>query len=241
MLPRLPRLPAYTPILLHQNPIVDDITIAPPNRRRRSSQRRCIIIRRITPRNTAFGTRFLYSADLTLFIICKSSPREAFSSIHFVFVNLHEIIFVAVRGDGTESTPRPAIVDFRSTTPTSIRTINLRPRFTAILAAVLAIFVVRRCSNRRFREQFFADLELEGADCGGAGDHYANVGFDGGPVADGEVVPGYVVGVGELDEVFEAEDADDCDAVGVVSVDARGSREEGAKERAKLTSHHRGT
>jgi hypothetical protein len=39
------------------------------------------------------------------------------------------------------------------------------------------------------------------------------VGFDGGPVADGEVVPGHVVGVGELDEVFEAEDTDDCDAV----------------------------
>jgi hypothetical protein len=197
MLPRLPRLPAYTPILLHQNPIVDDITIAPPNRRRRSSQRRCIIIRRISPRNTAFGTRFLYSADAILFIICKSASCETLRAVHLVFVNLHEIIFVAVRGDGTESTPRPLTAN-----PTPIRTIDFAARFTAILAAVLRIFVVRRCSNRRFREQFFADLELEGADCGGAGDHYANVGFDGGPVADGEVVPGYVVGVGELDEVF---------------------------------------
>jgi hypothetical protein len=43
------------------------------------------------------------------------------------------------------------------------------------------------------------------------------VGFDGGPVADGEVVPCDVVGVGELDEVFEAQHADDGDAAICVS------------------------
>lgn len=63
-----------------------------------------------------------------------------------------------------------------------------------------------------FRPEFFADLELEGADCRSAGDHDAHVGFDGRPVADGKIIPGYVVGVGELDEVFEAEDTDDGDA-----------------------------
>lgn len=64
-----------------------------------------------------------------------------------------------------------------------------------------------------FWPELFADLELEGADCGCAGDHDAHVGFDGGPVADWQVIPGYIVGVSKLDEVFEAEDADNCDTV----------------------------
>jgi hypothetical protein len=40
------------------------------------------------------------------------------------------------------------------------------------------------------------------------------VGFDCGPVAYGQIIPSHVVGVGELDEEFETEDADDCDAAG---------------------------
>ena len=44
------------------------------------------------------------------------------------------------------------------------------------------------------------------------------MGFDGGPVANRQVIPGYVVGVGELDEVFEAEDTDDGDAVSRISM-----------------------
>jgi hypothetical protein len=116
-----------------------------------------------------------------------------------------------MRRNRTES--RPRTINLRTTTPTAIRTVD----FGASLAAVFGVFVVGGCSCG-FGEELFADLELEGADCGCAGDHDAHVGFDGGPVADGKVVPGHVIGVGELDEVFEAEDTDDCDAVRMVSM-----------------------
>lgn len=80
---------------------------------------------------------------------------------------------------------------------------------------------------------------MEGADRGCAGDHDAHVGFDGGPVANWQVVPGYVVSVGELDKVFEAEDADDCDTGSWVSM---WMSESGVRRRrGNLTSHHRGT
>lgn len=75
-----------------------------------------------------------------------------------------------------------------------------------------AVVVVGRLRGG-FGEEAVAEVSCQGADGGGTGDDDTDVGFDCGPVAYREVIPSHVVGVGELDEEFEAEDADDGDAV----------------------------
>jgi hypothetical protein len=202
----LPRLPAYTPIRLHQNPI----HITPPNRRRRSSQRRRIIIRCITPRNTPLRLHILNPQSI--FFISSSTPK-LFSHIHLILVNLYKVVFTvwaAQRKSGSWA------IGFghNATAPTAVCRIDFGAGFTAVFG--VGGVVGGLCGG--FGPELFADLELERADCGCAGDHDANVSFDGRPVADRQVIPGYVIGVGELDEVFEAEDADDGDAVSEVSM-----------------------
>ena len=76
-----------------------------------------------------------------------------------------------------------------------------------------AVVVVGRLGGG-FGEEAVAEVSCQGADGGGAGDDDTDVGFNCGPVAYRQIIPSHVVGVGELDEEFEAEDTDDCDAVG---------------------------
>jgi hypothetical protein len=197
----LPRLPTYSPIRLHQN----SIHIAPPNRRRRSSQGRRIIIRRITPRNTPLRLH-IFNPQSILFI--SSSTSKLISHIHLILVNLYKVVFAVWAAQRTESGAWAIGFGHHATAPTAVCRVDFGAWFTAVFG-VGGVVGGLRCG---FWPEFFADLELEGADCGCAGYHDAYVGFDGGPVADGKIVPGYVVGVGELDEVFEAEDTDDGDA-----------------------------
>jgi hypothetical protein len=197
--PMLPRLSTYTPIRLHQNPI----HITPPNWCRRSSQRRHVIIRCITPRDTPLRLHIVNFQSI--FFISSPSP-EIVTNIHLILINLHKIVFTvwaAQRKSGTRS------IGFghNATAPTAV----CRVDFGAWFTAVFGIGGVVGGLGCGFGEELFADLELERADCGCAGDHDANVSFDGRPVAYRQVIPGYVVGVGELDEVFEAEDTDDGD------------------------------
>lgn len=197
----LSRLPTYAPIRLHQDPI----HITPSNRRRRSSQRRHIIIRRITPRNTPL--RLLILNSQSIFSISSSTPK-LISHIHLVLVNLHKIVFTVWAAQRTKSGAWSIGFRHNATAPTAVCGID----FGAWFAAIFGVGGVVGGLCGGFGPEFFADLELEGADCGCAGDHDAHVGFDGRPVAYRQVIPGYVVGVGELDEVFEAEDTDDGDA-----------------------------
>ena len=198
----LPRLPAYSPIRLHQDPI----HITPPNRRRRRSQRRRIIIRRITPRNTPLRLHILNSQSI--FFISSSASAKLFTNVHLILVDLHKIVFTVWAAQGTESGAWTIGFGHNATAPTAVCRVDFGAWFTAVFG--VGGVVGGLCGG--FGPEFFADLELEGADCGCASDHDAYVGFDGRPVAYRQVIPGYVVGVGELDEVFEAEDADDGDA-----------------------------
>lgn len=53
----------------------------------------------------------------------------------------------------------------------------------------------------------------QGADGGQAGADDADVDFDRAPVADGDVVPRGILGVGELHQRVQSEDTDEGDAV----------------------------
>ena len=61
-------------------------------------------------------------------------------------------------------------------------------------------------------EETAFDGGLKGTQRRQAGNHHADVRFYSRPVADGEIVPGHVVCVGELNQILQAKHTDDGDA-----------------------------
>jgi hypothetical protein len=73
---------------------------------------------------------------------------------------------------------------------------------TVLLAAVFRIVLVITGGGSGFREQAFSDGSYEGAHGRQASDDDANVGFNCGPIPNRQVIPCYIIRVGELDEIL---------------------------------------
>lgn len=73
---------------------------------------------------------------------------------------------------------------------------------TVLLAAVFRVVLVITGGGSGFWEHSFSDGACEGAHSRQASDDDANVGFDCGPIPNRQVIPCYIIRVGELDEIF---------------------------------------
>jgi hypothetical protein len=73
-----------------------------------------------------------------------------------------------------------------------------------LLAAVSCVVLVITSSSRFLREKSFSDAAYKGAYGWQTSDNDTNMGFDCRPIPNRQVVPRYVLRMGELDQVFQA-------------------------------------